>query len=241
MLLALVAAVAFADEQKLVYDLFLGKTDVGDRELTIRYLARDDGERRVLSVVTRAEGPTGVVACRQSAQSNPRGATFTTSLQVGESVSQVQGILLPNGGWQLVVADAQGVAESTLRPSEARMTTLDLLDPGRTVLLSQPGSVGILIAETGRVLDGQLSAGESTTVKVGGKSVPATKYVVDGSAGAGGRGEFYLDDNGILLRSDLDFFGATMTAIARSAPEPRSFGTIDVVESPGAGIKEADL
>ena len=238
MLLALVAAVALADEQKLVYDLFLGKSDVGDRELTIRYLAREDGERRVLSVVTTAETPAGTVSCRQSAQSSPRGATFTTSLQLGSAVSQVQGILSPTGGWQLVVADAEGVAESSLRPGEARLTTLDLLDPGRTGLLSQPGRVGILIAETGRILDGELRAGEPAPIKVGGKSVQTTKYVVEGDAG---RGEFFVDDNGILLRSDLDFFGATVSAVARSVPEPRNFGTIDVVDSPGAGTKEADL
>ena len=238
MWLALLAGSALADEQKLVYDLFVGKSDVGDRELTIRYLAREGGERRVLSVITTADAPMGHVSCRQSAQSSPRGANFTTSLQVGDAVSQVQGILLPTGGWQLVVADGTGVAESTLRSTEARISSLDLYDPGRTVLLSQPGRLGILIAETGRVLEGDLKAGESAQIRIGGRAVAATKYVMEGE---GGRGEFYVDENGVLLRSDLDFFGGTVSAVARSVPEARNFGTIDVVDSPGAGTKEADL
>jgi hypothetical protein len=232
------STVAWADEQRLMYDLFLDKADVGDRELTIRYLSREDGERRVLSVVTKAETPLGSVSCRQSAQSSPRGANFTTSMQLGAEVSQVQGIQLPTGGWQLVVADAAGVAESTLRAGQARITTLDLYDPGRTVLLTQPGPVGILIAETGRILDGELKAGEPVSIKIGGKATAVTKYVLEG---AGGKGQFYVDDNGVLLRSDLDFFGGTMSTVARAVPEARNFGTIDVVDSPGAGVQEAEL
>ncbi|GDX78954.1 hypothetical protein LBMAG42_07650 [Deltaproteobacteria bacterium] len=237
-MLLLLATLASADESTMSYDVYLAGKDVGDRTVTVRFLQRDDGERRVLSVVTKASAPIGEVSCRQSGQSSPRGANFTTSLQVGAEVSEVQGIQAPNGGWQLVRADTEGVHEAALKPTQVTFTTLDLFDPGRTRLLGGTGHVGVLVAETGAIVEGELKAGESTTVKVAGKSLAGTRYVVDGE---GGHAEFVVDENGVLLSSQLSFFGGVMETRAKTVPEPRSFGTIDVVETPGSGTKEADL
>lgn len=238
LLLLLSLAAARAEETTMTYDLFLAGKDVGDRTVTVRYLPRDDGERRVLSVVTTVDTPAGSAKCRQSGQSSPRGANFTTSLQVGDVVTEVQGIEAPSGAWQLVVADAAGVHDATLKASQVHLTSMDLFDPGRTRLLVDAGKVGLLLAETGALVEGELSAGEPTTVKVAGKPLAGTRYTLTSAEGAA---EFVVDADGVLLRSKLTFLGGTFETVARTAPTPRNFGTIDVVESPGAGTLEADL
>lgn len=234
----LTAGLAFADSSTLTYDVTVGGKDVGDRTVTVRYLPREDGERRILSVVTVADLPVGKLQARQSGQSSPRGATFTSSVQLDAAVSEVQGIETPTGGWQLVVATGAAVSETALKASDVHFTTLDLFDPGRTRLLQDAGHVGLLVAETGAVIEGDLAAGEPTTVRIGGKSVAGTRYVLRAE---GGSAEFVVDTNGFLLSSDLAIFGTVFRTVATKVPEPRSYGTIDVVEAPGEGTKEADL
>jgi hypothetical protein len=237
-MLLLLASLAVADETTLVYDVFLGGRDIGDRTVTVRYLARPSGERRVLEVVTSAETPLGSVRCRQSGQSGPRGATFTTNLDVGGVLSEVQGIEMPGGGWQLVRADAEGVHESTLTAGQAHLTSLDLFDPGRTRRLLDAGTVGVLLSETGTILTGELAAGQATTVKIAGKTVAGTRYSLASTDGAA---EFVVDNDGVLLSSEVATFGGVLRTVARTLPASRSFGTIDVVDSPGAGVQEENL
>ena len=237
-MLFLALPLALADETTLVYDVFVGGKDVGDRTVVVRYLPREGGERRILSVVTQAELPVGAVRARASGQSSGRGASFTTSIEVAGAVSEVQGIEAPAGAWQVVVADSAGVHESAYTAADVHFTTLDLYDPARTRLLTDTGQVGVLVAETGGVLEGQLAPGVPANVKVGGKSLAGTRYVLSGAAG---EASFVVDSNGFLLSSELSLFGTTFRTVVTRAPEPRSYGTIDVVEGPGGGTKEAEL
>ncbi|MFN7147060.1 MAG: hypothetical protein ACK4YP_25045, partial [Myxococcota bacterium] len=170
--------------QKIVYDLALDGQPIGTRELTIRYLPREDGERRVLEAYTVATVAGQKLVARSSGQSSARGATFTTSVDQGGALSQIQGIELPGGGWRVIVADAAGVKESTLGKAEARLTTLDLLDPGRTALLQGGGDLTLLLVETGDVLAGSLDAGTVGTTKVAGQKVQVTRYTATGPLGA---------------------------------------------------------
>ncbi|MSQ01613.1 MAG: hypothetical protein EXR71_06940 [Myxococcales bacterium] len=237
-MLLLFATLARADETTMIYDLFLGGKDVGDRSVTVRYLPRDDGERRVLSVFTTVVTPLGAVACRQSGQSSPRGANFTTSLRVGDDVSEVQGIEMPSGGWQLVRADAVGVHEATIPPAKVKLTTMDLFDPGRTRRLIDAGHVGLLLAETGALVEGELATGEVVSVKIGKVMLSGTRYTLQS---AEGRAEFVVDAEGVLLSSELTFLGGSFRTVARTVPVPRSYGTVDVVDSPGAGTSESEI
>jgi hypothetical protein len=95
--------------------------------------------------------------------------------------------------------------------------------------------MGLLLAETGRVVSGTLSAGEPVTVKIGGKAVAGTKYVLDAPDG---RAELVVNADGVLLSSEIGGLGGDFRAVAKTLPAPRSFGTIDVVETPGAGVTE---
>lgn len=222
--------------QKIVYDLALDGQPIGTRELTIRYLPREEGERRVLEAYTVATVAGQKLVCRSSGQSSPRGATFTTSVDQGGSLSQVQGIELPEGGWRVIVADGAGVKESTLGKTDARLTTLDVLDPGRTELLAGGGELRLLLVETGEILVGTLDAGQVGTTKVGGQKVEVTRYTATGTLGLA---KFDVDGNGILVKSELRWLGGTVSAVAREVPPPRSYGTLDIPT--GSGVEEDSL
>lgn len=222
----------------ITYDLSLDGKPIGTRQLTIRYLPREDGERRILEAYTEATVLGQPLVCRSSGQSSARGATFTSSIDQGGAISQVQGIELPGGGWRLTVADGAGVKETTLGRAEARLTSLDLLDPGRTALLAGGGDLTLLLVETGTILTGKLDEGAVGTTKVAGKKVEVRRYTV---SGGGGTAKFDVDASGLLVKSELSWLGGIVTAVAREVPPPRSYGTIETLESMTPTILEADL
>ena len=220
MLLSLLAAVVRAEDQHVQYDLSFDGQKVGTRELTVRYLPRPDGERRVLTVTTVLRGGPKPLEARSSGSSSPRGANFTTSVESGGAVSQVQAIELPGGGFRVTRADRSGVYESTLKAYEARLSTLDLLDPGRTGLLANPGPVGILVAETGDILSGTLGEPSAAVDRIAGRDVPVTRYTLS-SDGVVAR--FDVDAEGLLMRSEMRWLGATLVAQAHGVPAPRDW------------------
>ncbi|MDP2314999.1 MAG: hypothetical protein Q8P41_19015 [Pseudomonadota bacterium] len=223
---------------KITYDLSLDGKPIGTRELTIRYLPRGDGERRIIESYTDATVLGQPLVCRSSGQSSTRGATFTTSVDQGGAVSQVQGIELPGGGWRVTVADAAGVKETTLTKEQARLTSLDLLDPGRTVLLTGGGELTLVLVETGTVLTGTLDAGTVGTTKVAGQKVEVTRYT---ATGVGGTARFDVDASGLLVKSELSWLGGTVTAVAREVPPPRSYGVVETIEALTPAVTEDPL
>ncbi len=237
MFLAL-AAIALADDAHLVYDLSIDGQKAGTRTVDIRFLPREDGERRVLNVYTELLVAGVSVRCRESASSSPRGANFSASTEIAGVVSQIQGIEVPGGGWRLTRAQGDGVHESNLTAGQARLTTLDLLDPGRTSLLQVPGVAGIIVAETGDVLTGTVAEGVPVAVRIGNQNVPATRFSVSSPDGLA---RFDIDGNGVLLRSEVRTFGATIVATVHAVPPPRSYGAVETIDAMGAGVREEGL
>ena len=237
-----IAPAAWAGEamppHKITYDLALDGKPIGTRELTIRYLPREDGERHVIEAYTTATVLGQSLVCRSSGQSSARGATFTSSVDSGGQLSQVQGIELPGGGWRLIVEDGAGVKETTLQRSQARLTSLDLLDPGRTALLSGGGELTLVLVETGDILTGTLDAGTVGTTKLAGQKVQITRYT---ATGAGGTAKFDIDESGLLVKSELRWLGGTVTAVAREVPPPRSYGTVETLDAITPTVLEDDL
>ncbi len=223
---------------KLTYDLAINGQPIGTRTVTIRYLPREDGERRVVEAYTDVTVAGQHLVCRSSGQSSARGANFTSSVSQNGAISEVQGIALPTGGWRVTVADSSGVRESTLSATEARLSSLDLLDPGRTALLAGGGDLALVLVETGEVLRGTLGAGQAGTTKIGGQKANVTRYTV---VGAPGTARFDIDENGLLLNSELLWLGGTVSAVVRSLPPPRSYGTIEAFGAPSTGVIEDSL
>jgi hypothetical protein len=224
--------------QHIVYDLSIDGHAIGTRELTVRYLPREDGERRVIEAFTDVTVAGQHLVCRSSGQSSARGANFTSSVDTSGAITQVQGIALPGGGWRITQADAAGVHETTLDKEKVRLTSLDLLDPGRATLLAGGGAMGLVLVETGDVVSGTLDEGTAGTIKVGGQKIAVTRYTLTSPDGAA---KFDLGADGLLLKSELRWLGATVVAQAREVPPPRSYGTIETFDPGTTGVSEDPL
>ena len=176
---------ALAGDQHLVYDLSVNGERVGTREVTVRYYARDTGERRVVEAVTHVALLNKSLDARTVGQSNPRGATFSTAASINGDTLHVQGVQLPEGGWRLELADGKTVNEQLVRGATV-FTSVDLVDPGRTSTLAGTGSGSMVLAETGDVISGTLGAGVAATVNVGSQRIAVTRYrfVIDGGSQA---------------------------------------------------------
>jgi len=234
----LLAALALAADQHLVYDLVVSGQVVGTREVDIRYYARPGGERRVIDTHTTVQLANRTLEARSNGQSNPRGATFSTAATVDGKGLQVQGVQLPEGDWRLLLSDGRTVNEQSVRSSATILTTLDLLDPGRTALLANPGATTLVFAETGDQLVGTLAAGTSATATVGGTRIPVTRYTLSSTTGTA---RFDVDSNGILVASELAWLGVPMSASLREAPPARAFGTVETIEGMGTRVVEGDI
>lgn len=237
MLLSLLAT-ALAGEQTLRYALTVGGQVVGERVVTVHYVSRPTGERRVIEATLKATVAGRAIEARTTGQSNPSGATFSTAVAIDGRVESVQGVEQRDGSWRLTVADGRAVTVSTVRDPGVVLTSLDVVDPGRAVRLDEAGGCTLLFAETGDVLTGTLGAGQATRVGVAGVEVASTRYTVDTPLG---RARFDLDANGLLLRSEASWLGASVVATLLEVPSAATFGTVETTEQLGAEVKAEGL
>jgi hypothetical protein len=224
--------------QKIVYDLALDGQSIGTREVSIRYLDRDGDERRLLEATTEATVRGARLVGRSTGQSSARGATFNAVTDNAGARAQVQGVEQPGGGWRITILDPAGERETTYARGDVRLTSLDLLDPGRTPLLAGGGELTLLLVETGDLLTGTLDAGQTGVTKVGGEKVAVTRYTATGALGSA---RFDVDENGLLVRSELRWLGGTVSAVARTLPPPRSYGAVETIDSLTPGVIEDEL
>ncbi len=234
----LLLAAAAADDQKLIYDLSLNGQKVGVRTVTVRYLPREDGERRVIDVYSELTVAGQVVKARSSGTSSGRGASFTSTVDQAGQLSQIQGIALPTGGWRVTYADPKGVRDFTVSASEARLSSIDLVDPGRSGMLATAGSTGVLLAETGTTVAGTIEAGVPVTITVGNQDLSATRYLL---RGASGTARIEVDSNGVLLHSELSWLGGVVVAHLREPPGARNYGSVEPIPVLSGGVREEPL
>jgi hypothetical protein len=234
-MLVLAAAALAAPSQQITYDLVLDGEKVGTREVTVRFIPRDKGERRVVESFTTLTAAGQALAARSSGASTSTSTQFTSSVRQGDVVYQVQGAALPDGNWRVLVVDGDGPAEKTV---PATLSTLDLYDPVRARALEVPGTFGLVVAESGDVLSGTVGEATPGTIKVAGEKVPVTRYTVAADAGAA---KFDFDGNGVLLRSELRWLGGTVVATAQQLPPPRSYGEVEKIEAIGEKVEEEAL
>lgn len=230
------AAPAAPEPQRAVYDLSVDGSPVGSREVTVTFLSRPSGERHVIDAHTVLDVAGVHLESRVSGLSTPSGAQFSAATERGGARSAVSGQELPAGGWRVTFAD--GHTESERAEAAVRLSTVDLMDPGRVALLDAPGPFAVLIAETGDVVSGTLSAGEPGTLTVHGRKVSVTRYTLSGEHGSA---RFFVADGGVLVRSDVTWLGVTVQAAVQDLPAPRDFGAVESIDGLGAGVKEGDL
>jgi hypothetical protein len=238
MLALLLLPAAWSADQTLSYDVLLNGQPAGTRELTIQYFERPDGERRVVQLVSNLKLGSDAWHIRATGSSGPHGAAFTSSMDHNGDLSQDQGIQLPGGGWKVTVTDHSGNRASVFSATDARISSIDLFDPGRTWLLGTPGPYGILLAESGDAVGGQMADPQDLTVPIAGSPCSARHYAL---SGPGGNATFDVDQNGLLLRSEVMWLGMRVVSILHQAPDARTVDQVQTIDQMGSGVQETPL
>ena len=229
---------SLAAEPTFVYDLTVNGQPAGTRTVEIQYLMRPDGERRIDQVVTDLKLASEAWKVRATSTSSSRGAAFTASVDRGGKLTQVQGVEQLEGGWRMSFADSKGTKEYAYARTDARISSLDLYDPGRSWRLGAVGPFGIVLAETGDAIVGTLGEAVETTVLVDGVQVPVRRYSLGGT---GGVATFDLDVQGQLIRSEMGFLGTTVVSTLRKVPPLRTIDTVQTIEGLAVPIRTEEL
>jgi hypothetical protein len=233
-----VLSAALAADQVLVYDLSVNGQAVGTRTVSITYLARESSERRIVEAYSELKLGSNSWKVRSTSTSTSRSASFTASIDANGALSMVQGLELEGGGWSVRYSDNKGTREYTVPRASGRISSMDLYDPGRAGFLDAPGAFGLLLVETGDSVVGTLKEGIAGEVLLDGHPIPVQKYVL---AGEGGLASFELDENGILVRSEVRWMGMQVQSQLQDPPPLRNVGEIQSFEGIGPLIQSEEL
>jgi hypothetical protein len=218
---------------QIVFDLALGGSTIGTREVTVRFT----GARRVIEVVTDLTVAGVRHRSRSTGVFGGPTAAFTTVIEDGAGWMSLQGREYSPGRWRLLTTDASGARERTV---DALLSSIQLHDPEAARYLSYGGPTGVLLAETGEVLRGLADPPDLARVRIGAEDVPVREVRMKGETGAPDA-RFGFGPDGNLLQTELRMFGALVTATARSVPPLQTFGTVDTIDTMGSGTTEESL
>lgn len=241
-LFALIAS-ALAGEQSLRYSLSLDGKSVGHRDVTVRYLPAGAGEVRILETWTEIDATLAGAPVRwrnrATAKAGVGAPGFTSSLDENGTLREVQARVLPDRRWQVTVVD-QGESKTwTLRGGEVTLSSLDLLDPQRHLLLTDGrASASLLMAEAGNVLTGAVEDLGDGRVKVGGEEVEVHRWAFTPDTG---RIELAWTADGTLVSYQMSWMGKRLTGVLDALPPPPEFGEIQIAPGLGGGFEEEKL
>ncbi len=230
------AADALPDRLNLRYDLSVAGKTVGWREVDLRFLPHPAGERRIIQIYTELSVGPDAWKIRASGVSTPSSASFTCTVDHNGDLEQIQGVLQPGGAWQVSRTDGRDLEQKTIPRADARLSSLDLHDPGRSWRLDGAGPVGLLLVETGQILSGTLSEPSDATITLGDVLIPTRHYT---ASDATGTASFDLDVNNILVRSEISWIGIKLVSTLQDPPQLRVIQEMERMEI--VPIKVQDL
>lgn len=234
LLAALSAAPAMAEDPRTVaFDLLMNGEVVGSREVTLRYLPAEEGvsdhEVRITQTWTQIDadiaGWTFTVRNRTTSHATDFRSSFTSSVSVNGDLSEIQGRTIDSGRWK--VSEIRSGKHSTreLRRTEVDLSTMDLLDPVRSQIITDLTRVQLLSAETGDVLIGVLEDLGEGDLTVGDRTVAVHRWGVDTPEG---RVELAWDAEGLLLESSMVIRGQVIETRLKEIPPPREYGAFEL-------------
>ena len=245
LLAALTAAPAMAEEPRTVaFDLLMNGEVVGSREVSLRYLPAEEGvsdhEVRITQTWTQIDadiaGWTFAVRNRTTSHATDLRSSFTSSVSVNGDLSEIQGRTIDDGRWQ--VSEIRSGKHNTreLRRTEIDLSTMDLLDPVRSQVITDLTRVQLLSAETGDVMVGVLEDLGEGDLTVGGRTVAVHRWGVDTSEG---RLQLGWSAEGLLLESSMVIRGQVIETRLKEVPPPREYGAFEMtMETPDVDEEE---
>ena len=245
MLAAALTTGALADDsQSLRYILTLDGKEIGERELTLRYLTTELGsEVRILESWTALEVPLpagGAYRYQQRLTGQGNTGGFSARISDGGLVREVQAAPTPSG-WVVTVAEGEEALVYQHAASEFQLTSLGLMDPSAPQRLAGASSLSVLTSEIGVIVSGPLEDRGEVLVPLGEGSVKAHEYLW---ALPEGKVRLAYDAQGVLVRYTMRVAGRSVTATLDAPPAGRSWGSAmeaPVIHLGGGGVEETEL
>jgi hypothetical protein len=240
--LALLSPAARADEQPLSYRLLARDRAVGSREVTLQYVTTDTGELRLLQAFTTfvLPIPKGTLSYEQRMGTRLGGdRSFVASMATNGEVREVQARQALDNTWAITAASAAGAHSRDLPGDAIDLTSAELLDPERALhTLGSLGTLRLLSAETGAILEGPVTALGPATLPVGPDEVEVQRFRFEPAEGPM---TFAYSADGWLVAYDYQVMGLLVGARLDKLPPPRSFDTELQAPLIGGNISEEQL
>ena len=215
--------VAQAETQELRYTLASNGQEVGHRDLKIRFLPGEYGEKRFIESWTEFQLPIARRSFhykqRLSGLSKGRPMGFSASMSEDGHLREVQVVHQPER-WMVTHAE---LGRSWVLPVDSEnfdATSITLVDPGSLGFLNDRTSLRVLSAETGQVVEGRLVAKGTQAIQIAGESVDAQHYLWELESGSVA---LAYNESGYLLRYTLEIAGQELTATLDTLPAERSY------------------
>lgn len=208
-------------EHKLTWDVTVGGTKVGTRNLRVKYVKEEGqvGMRRVLESWTELDGTLGTMRAtfRQRMTAHASGsepASFHAVSDQNGAPQEVQARWTPGAWW--VTTTAAGRSRTVDMPSNRiDLSTADLMDPDSRYPLGHFSQLRLLSAETGEVITGAITPLGTKTMTLGRDELPVNGFAWDSPQG---RSEFWYAQDGFLVHYTMPVLGITMVATLQKAP-----------------------
>ncbi|MEL6346041.1 MAG: hypothetical protein AAFV53_23220 [Myxococcota bacterium] len=221
-------------EQSVVFDLLMDGAVVGHRDVSVRYLAPETPqgkETRILETFTEMDVEIGgwgfALTNRSTGMASASKSSFTSSLSTNGKVSEIQARRRGDGSWEGTAHYADGIQAIALRRTEVDLSTLDLLDPGRSMLLRDGVRLRVLSAETGQVMTGVLKDLGEDTLTVGDREVVVHRWLWNPPEATF---ELAWAESGLLVDWSATFRGKRLDADIRALPVERTYGELQTEE-----------
>ena len=221
---------ADGEAQTMTFDLIVDGAVVGQREVTVRYLPAIQPagtESRLIETYTTMDAQVGAwtakVKNRATGHVTGTGSSFTSSSSLNGKISEVQGRTLADGRWDMHGVFDRELRRWELRRTEVDLSSIDLLDPVRSKLMTELGRARIISAETGQMMSGPIEDLGEDTLTVGDREVVVHRYAW---TPAEGRFELAWSEAGLLLDWSAEVGGRRVDARIRELPPPRVYGSL---------------
>lgn len=227
-------------QHDLTWSLKVGGKDAGKRDISVKYVHSDDGQRRILETWTELEGQVGPIPIvfrqRMTAHTATRTpGSFHSVTESNGMPGEVQARWTPAAWW--VTTNVNGHARTLDMPTDRiDISTADLMDPGTSFNLGRYDRVRILSAETGEIYVGEVGDLGNKDIKIDGQKIRCQGWSWTSPVG---KSEFWYNADGFLVDYTMYVVGVEVSGRLSQPPPP---GVDDFpVAVGGASIEVIDL
>lgn len=208
-------------EHKLSWAISVDGKRIGQRDVTVKYVPGEVGQRRILESWTEVDGTAGsmrlVYRQRMTAHAADREpASFHSVMEQNGVPVEVQARWTPSAWW--VTTNTGGRQRTVDVPvNRIDISTADLFDPDTRFPLARFEQVRMLSAETGETLVGPVKDLGTKDLAVAGTTIQVQGFSWDAPMGTS---TFWFNGEGFLVSYDMVVLGIRIEGRLMHAPPP---------------------